>query len=155
MQGWDTSCSSARKGQEVDPGYTQECTGEDVDLTLSSRGTSYRLFALRYRDVWFSPAHATLKQAAGQEEPPALRCPSVPAHSAVAHAGFGRGMAPRRLPSAEPAPMPRNDNGCLASSKELFPGCICNLAESRSPNRRLEILHSSLAVTSPRCHRQV
>lgn len=44
-------------------------------------------------------------------------------------------MALRRLPSAEAAPTPRNNNGSLASLKERFPGHICNFAESHSPNR--------------------
>lgn len=150
MEGRDPSCSSTREGQEVDPGHAQNCTRERIDLVLSSPGTSYGLFALCYRDIWFLPARATLKQAAGEEEPPSPRCPPVPAHSAVAHVGFGCGTAPSQLPSAEPAPTPRNDNVSLASLKEHFPGHICNFAESHSPNGWLEILHGSLDATSPR-----
>lgn len=86
----------------------------------------------------------TLKQTAGQEEPLSPQCCSVPTHSAVAHAEFSHGMASLWLPSAEPAPTPRNYNGSLASLKERFPGHICNFAESRSPNGWLDIFQSSL-----------
>lgn len=133
------------------PGQTQNHVLDSTDLMLKCPCTSYGHLALHCGDILFFPALATLRQAAGQEQPPSPQCPLAQDHSTVHTCG----LAPHWLQSSEPAPAPRNNPGSLASAKEHFPGCFCNLAESHSTNGWLEMLHSSLAVTAPRCHRQV
>lgn len=139
------------QGTRCGPGQTQNHILDSTALTLSSPCTSCGHFALRCGDILLFPALATLRQAAGREEPASPRCPLAPARSAV----HPRCLAPHRLPNSEPAPAPRNNPGSSDSTKERFPGRFCNFAESHSANGRLEMLHSSLAVAAPRCHRQV